>query len=99
MLLDVGATNPVLQITFGQHALNADGNEGPDRPTGGYQLVDWDEWFAAFDAEQLGLKVNDEVPGALDNDFEFVAADDAAATTDAARQPAPDSVAPAGRRD
>ncbi len=61
----------LLQLTFGQHALNADHNEGPD-PIGGFELVDWDEWFAELEHQQMALKVNDEVPGALDNDFEFV---------------------------
>jgi hypothetical protein len=61
----------LLEITFGQHALNADSNEGPDRP-GGFQLVSWDDWFAEFDRQQLALRVPDEGPGRLDNDFEFV---------------------------
>ena len=62
----------LLQLTFGQHALDADHNEGPDA-LGGFELVGWDEWFAALDAQKLALKVNEEVPGALDNAFEFVA--------------------------
>jgi hypothetical protein len=62
----------LLQLTFGQHALDADHNEGPDT-LGGFELVGWDEWFAAFDAQKFALKVNEEVPGALDNSFEFVA--------------------------
>lgn len=61
----------LLQLTFGQHALNADQNEGPD-PLGGFELVDWDEWLSALEQQKLALKVNDEVPGALDNGFEFV---------------------------
>ena len=60
----------LLQITFGQHALNADNNEGPDR-IGGFDLVDWDQWFTVLESENLAIKVNDEVPGALDNEFEF----------------------------
>lgn len=69
---DGSRAQTLLQLTFGQHALNADRNEGPDLP-GGFELVDWDEWFAVLDRQQLALKVNDEVPGALDNSFEFVA--------------------------
>ena len=56
MMMDMpdgtGDVDELLQITFGQHALNADGNEGPDRP-GGYQLVSWDDWFATFDGRDL----------------------------------------------
>jgi len=62
----------LLQLTFGQHALNADNNEGPDR-LGGFDLASWDDWFAELDRQNLALKVNDEVPGALDNAHEFVA--------------------------
>lgn len=61
----------LLQLTFGEHALDADHNEGPD-PLGGFELVGWDEWLKALDAQKLALKVNNEVPGALDNAFEFV---------------------------
>ena len=61
----------LLQLTFGQHALNADHNEGPD-PLGGFVLVGWDEWFAVLDAEKLAIEVNDEEPGSFDNRFEFV---------------------------
>ena len=90
-LMDVpdgtGGTSSLLQISFGQHPLNADQNEGPDRATGGYQLVGWDEWFAEFDRQNLGIKVRDEQPGLLDNDFEFVARDGRGRTPDAARQP------------
>jgi hypothetical protein len=90
MLMDVpsGSTSRVLlQLTFGQHALNADHNEGPDRPTGGFELVSWDDWLAELERQHLVLKVADEVPVLLDNDFEFVAADGDGTTTDAARQP------------
>jgi hypothetical protein len=88
----------LLQLTFGQHALNADHNEGPD-PIGGFSLVSWDEWFSALEREKLALKVNDEVPGALDNSFEFVEGDGQGVTTDAAKQPAPGSVARPGEYD
>ncbi len=61
----------LLQLTFGQHALNADTNEGPD-PISGYELVGWDEWLAELERQKLALKVNDVVPGALDHGYEFV---------------------------
>lgn len=90
MLMDVPSgtgSRTLLQLTFGQHALNADNNEGPDRAAGGYQLVTWDDWLAELERQQLALKVNDEQPGRLDNDFHFVSRDEDAATTDAAQQP------------
>lgn len=84
----VAGSRVLLQISFGQHALNADRNEGPHPPTGGFDLVTWDEWLAELDRQGLVLKVNDDVPGLLDNDFRFVARDEAGQTTPAARQPA-----------
>lgn len=82
-----GGTRSVLQITFGQHALNADENEGPDRISG-FELVSWDDWLAEFDRQGLALKVNDEQPGLEDNDFEFVARNGQGRSTDAAQKPA-----------
>lgn len=76
----------LLQLTFGQHALNADTNEGPDQLSG-FELASWEDWFAAFDAQKLALKVNDETPGRLDRAYEFIARDGHGLTTDAARQP------------
>ena len=45
---DGSKTRTVLQLAFGQEALNSDGNQGPDR-VGGFQLVSWEEWFTALD--------------------------------------------------
>jgi hypothetical protein len=87
---DVREDHTLLTITFGQHALNAERNEGPDvNPYGGWNLSGWDEWFAEFDKQKLAIKVNDDQPGSLDNDFTFVPrdGDKAEQTTDAARQP------------
>jgi hypothetical protein len=67
----------LLELTFGQHALNADGNEGPDRATGGYELVDWNDWFAEFDKQGLAIKVRDEEPGSMDDQFEFISREEA----------------------
>jgi len=61
----------LLQLTFGQHALNADHNQGPD-PIGGFELASWDDWFAELDRQKLVLEVNDDIPGVLDDSFEFV---------------------------
>ncbi|HEV7278013.1 MAG TPA: hypothetical protein VGN80_17165 [Devosiaceae bacterium] len=90
MLMEVPSgtdSRTLLQITFGQHALNAEHNEGPDRVAGGYELVTWDDWLAELERQQLALKVNDEEPGRLDNDFRFVSRDETGNTTDAAQQP------------
>ncbi len=90
LMMDVAdgtQTRTILQLTFGQHALNADGNEGPDR-VGGFQLVSWEEWFAALEAGQLAMRVSDDPAGGNEAEFEFVARDGEGRTTDAARKPA-----------
>ena len=61
----------LLQLTFGQESLNSDGNEGPDR-IGGFQLVSWDEWFDALEANDLALRVSDDPSGGNEAEFEFV---------------------------
>ena len=88
---DVHEDRRLLQITFGQHALNAERNEGPDvNPYGGWYLTDWDEWFVELDRQNLAIKVNDDEPGTLSNDFRFVSRNESEedGSTDAARQPA-----------
>ena len=56
-----GGTQTLLQLSFGQHALNADHNEGPDRPVGGFELVSWDDWLEAFERQGLALVVEDDL--------------------------------------
>lgn len=68
---DGTGSRTLLQLTFGQHALNTDGNEGPDR-LGGFQLVSWDEWFDVLDANKLALRVSDDPSGGNEAEFEFV---------------------------
>lgn len=88
---DVHEDRVLLQITFGQHALNAERNEGPDSsPTGGWALSGWEEWFEQFEKNGLAIKVNDDEPGTLSNDFHFVPREGSSEeqTTDAARHPA-----------
>ncbi len=90
LMMDVAdgtQTRTILQLTFGQHALNADGNEGPDR-VGGFQLVSWEEWFAALEAGQLAMRVSDDPAGGNEAEFEFVARDGEGQTTDGAQKPA-----------
>lgn len=66
--------DPILRIVFDQYALNAGENQYGDRP-GGLDLVGWDEWFELFDKNKLGLLVEDERPGVLDDYYEFVPRD------------------------
>lgn len=83
----------LLQLTFGQHALNSDSNEGPDR-LGGFHLVSWEEWFVALEEGGLAVRVSDDPSGGNENEFEFVSRDEAGSreegrgTTGAAQKPA-----------
>jgi len=74
VLMDVpegSKTRTVLQLSFGQDILNADNNEGPDR-LGGFQLVSWEEWFAALENGGLALMVSDDPAGGNEAEFTFV---------------------------
>lgn len=64
----------VLQLTFGQDALNAEGNEGPDR-VDGFQLVSWEEWFVALEKGNLAIEVTDDPAGGNEAEFTFVPRD------------------------
>ncbi|MBD0416530.1 hypothetical protein [Oryzicola mucosus] len=69
-------TQSMLRIVFDQAAYQD--QDRPERPpnAGGYDLVEWDDWFEIFDREQLALVVPDEVPGGLDSSYEMIRRDD-----------------------
>jgi hypothetical protein len=64
-------TKIILQIAFDQYLLNSGEAQDQDRP-GGLDLVSWDEWIAELKKQNLGLRVPDDIPGSLDNTYEFV---------------------------
>lgn len=63
---------PMLRIVFGQAAY-AD-NDRPERlaNAGGVELVEWDEWFALFDANHLALVVAKDQPGLREASYEMI---------------------------
>ncbi|MER8965922.1 hypothetical protein NKI25_09370 [Mesorhizobium sp. M0808] len=65
-------TQPMLRLVFGQHAYQ-DQDEA-ERPVnaGGYELVEWNEWFKLFDERQLALVVAKDQPGRREGFHEFV---------------------------
>lgn len=67
-----GSEQSLLQLSFGQHALNADHNEGPDRVVSGFDLVDWDAWLAALKAQDLVLVVDDDLAADRQINFRFM---------------------------
>ncbi len=70
-------TQAMVRLVFGQHAYQD--VDRADRPqnAGGYDLVEWDEWFKAFEAAKLALVVAAEQPGRRDSFHEFVRREDA----------------------
>lgn len=67
-----GKDQYLLNLTFDQHMLNADNNEGPDRPTTGFELVSWEDWYEAFKAQDLALVVDDDLEGDTYADYRFM---------------------------
>lgn len=65
-------TQPVLRIVFDQAAYQD--QDRPERPqnAGGYELVEWDEWFKLFDEAELALVVAPETPGRKDSFHEII---------------------------
>jgi hypothetical protein len=68
----VGGTQPMLRLVFDQAAYQD--QDRADRPTnaGGYELVEWDEWFKLFDERRLALVVAADRPGHREQFHEFV---------------------------
>ena len=75
LLMDVpdgrGGTRPILQLAFGQDALNTGESQGQDRP-GGFELVSWDDWLTALESQNLALRVSDDPSGGRESEFDFV---------------------------
>ena len=65
-------TQPRLGLVFGQQAY--EDTDRPERPvnTGGYELVEWDEWFRIFDERQLALVVAADEPGRREEFHEII---------------------------
>ncbi len=65
-------TQPMLRIVFGQEAY--EDVDRPERPAnaGGYDLVEWDEWFKLFDEARLAMVVATDEPGRREQFHEFV---------------------------
>lgn len=70
-------TRSLLQLSFGQHALNADHNEGPDRPVPGFELVAWDDWLRAFREQDLVLVVDEDVSEGARADYRLMSREEA----------------------
>ncbi|MDX8467879.1 hypothetical protein RFM26_19475 [Mesorhizobium sp. VK23B] len=65
-------TQPMLRLVFGQNAYEDE--DRPERPlnAGGYELVEWDEWFRIFDEQKLALVVAADEPGRREEFHQFI---------------------------
>ena len=78
-VVDVSAesgTQAQLRFVFGQIAYQD--NDSAERPpnAGGWELVEWDEWFKLFDELHLALVVPEDQPGVRDSTHHFVLRDE-----------------------
>ncbi|MBX3583955.1 MAG: hypothetical protein KF810_18865 [Rhizobiaceae bacterium] len=67
-----GGTQPMLRIVFGQHAYQDQDQAERAANAGGYELVEWDEWFKVFNEHKLALVVSKDIPGRRDSFHEIV---------------------------
>jgi hypothetical protein len=67
-----GGTQPMLRLVFDQQAYQDQDRAERAANSGGYELVEWDEWFKLFDEAELALVVGPEVPGRRDSFHEIV---------------------------
>jgi len=67
-----GGTQPMLRLVFGQHAYQDQDQAERATNAGGYELVEWSEWFKVFDELKLALVVPKDVPGLRDSFHEIV---------------------------
>ena len=67
-----GGTQPMLRLVFDQAAYQDQDRAERMANSGGYDLVEWDEWFKIFDEQKLALLVPKDVPGRRDSFHEIV---------------------------
>ena len=67
-----GGTQPMLRLVFDQRAYQDQDQAERAANSGGYELVEWDEWFKLFDESKLALIVGEDVPGRRDSFHQIV---------------------------
>lgn len=65
-------TQPLLRLVFDQAAYQDQDLQERPVNAGGYELVEWDDWFKEFDAQELALVVGTDRPGVRDSFHEIV---------------------------
>ena len=67
-----GGMQPMLRLVFDQAAYQDQDRAERAANSGGYELVEWDEWFKLFDEHELALVVAKDVPGRRESFHEIV---------------------------
>lgn len=67
-----GGTQPMLRLVFDQAAYQDQDRAERAANSGGYDMVEWSEWFKIFDEQMLALVVAKDVPGRRDSFHEIV---------------------------
>lgn len=70
-----GGVQPMLRLVFDQAAYQDQDRPERAQNAGGYELVEWDEWFKLFDELQLALVVAADQPGRRENFHEIIRRD------------------------
>jgi hypothetical protein len=74
-IVDVSAesgTQPLLRLVFDQAAYQDQDQAERPANAGGYEIVEWDEWFKLFDEQSLALIVGNEQPGVRESSHRIV---------------------------
>lgn len=74
-IVDVSAasgTQPMLRLVFDQAAYQDQDRAERAQNAGGYELVEWADWFKLFDEMELALVVAEDVPGRRENFHELI---------------------------
>lgn len=69
-------TQAMLRIVFDQAAYQDQDRPERAQNAGGYELVEWDEWFKLFDEAQLAVIVAADRPGVRDSWHQIIRRDD-----------------------
>jgi hypothetical protein len=65
-------TQPLLRIVFDQASYQDQDRAERPMNAGGYELVEWDDWFKLFDEAHLAIVVGKDRPGVRESSHEFI---------------------------
>ena len=69
-------TQAMLRIVFDQAAYQDQDRAERAANAGGFEFVEWDDWFKLFDEAQLAIVVGADRPGVRESSHHFIRRDD-----------------------